>query len=117
MTPRISHRISSIAESATLAVDAKAKALKAAGRYGQDVASQEYQNAYNRYNTDYNMKLGPLQTLAGYGQTSTNNLTNTTGTYGANQAENIATGGNIRASSYMNAADALARGASQYLRN
>ena len=32
MTSRISHRISSIAESATLAVDAKAKALKAAGR-------------------------------------------------------------------------------------
>ncbi|MFZ4486476.1 MAG: aminotransferase class I/II-fold pyridoxal phosphate-dependent enzyme, partial [Candidatus Nanopelagicales bacterium] len=32
MTSRISHRISAIAESATLAVDAKAKALKAAGR-------------------------------------------------------------------------------------
>jgi aspartate/methionine/tyrosine aminotransferase len=30
--PRVSHRIGSIAESATLAVDAKAKALKAAGR-------------------------------------------------------------------------------------
>jgi hypothetical protein len=91
--------------------------LKGAQRFGQDLASQEYQNAYNRYNTDYNMRLGPLQTLAGYGQGATNNLTNTTGTYGANQAENIATGGNIRASSYLNAADALARGASQYLRN
>jgi hypothetical protein len=91
--------------------------LKGAQRFGQDLASQEYQNAYNRYNTDYNMRLGPLQTLAGYGQGATNNLTNTTGAYGANQAENIATGGNIRASSYMNAADALARGASQYLRN
>ena len=32
MTPRISGRIAAIAESATLAVDAKAKALKAAGR-------------------------------------------------------------------------------------
>lgn len=32
MTSRISHRIGSITESATLAVDAKAKALKAAGR-------------------------------------------------------------------------------------
>jgi aspartate aminotransferase len=31
-SPRISHRIGAIAESATLAVDAKAKALKAAGR-------------------------------------------------------------------------------------
>jgi len=91
--------------------------LKATERYAQGLASQEYQNAYNRYNTDYNMRLGPLQTLAGYGQGATNNLTNTTGAYGANQAENIATGGNIRASSYLNAADALARGASQYLRN
>src|SRR3954468_10566847 len=31
-SPRLSHRIASIAESATLAVDAKAKALKVAGR-------------------------------------------------------------------------------------
>jgi hypothetical protein len=91
--------------------------LKGAQRYGQDLASQEYQNAYNRYNNDYNMRLGPLQTLAGYGQGAINNLTNTTGAYGANQAENIATGGNIRASSYLNASDAFARGASQYLRN
>lgn len=91
--------------------------LKGAQRFGQDLASQEYQNAYNRYNTDYNMRLGPLQTLAGYGQGATNNLTNTTGAYGANQAENIANRGNIGASSYLNATDALARGASQYLRN
>tara|TARA_R110000868_G_C10677076_1_gene747173 strand:- start:173 stop:739 length:567 start_codon:yes stop_codon:yes gene_type:complete len=91
--------------------------LKGAQRYGQDLASQEYQNAYNRYNTDYNMRLGPLQTLAGYGQGATNNLAGATNTYGANQAENIANRGNIGASSYLNATDALARGASQYLRN
>lgn len=91
--------------------------LKGAQRYNQDLASQEFQNAYNRYNTDYNMKLGPLQTLAGYGQGATNNLAGATNTYGANQAENIANRGNIGASSYLNATDALARGASQYLRN
>lgn len=91
--------------------------LKAAQRYGQDLASQEFQNAYNRYNTDYNMRLAPLQTLAGYGQGATNNLAGATNTYGANQAENLATKGNIGASSYMNAADAFARGASQYLKN
>jgi hypothetical protein len=91
--------------------------LKGAQRYGQDLGSQEFQNAYNRYNTDYSMRLAPLQTLAGYGQSATNNLTNTAGAYGANQAENIATRGNIGATSYMSAADALARGASQYLRN
>jgi hypothetical protein len=91
--------------------------LKATERYAQGLASQEYQNAYNRYNTDYNMKLSPLQTLAGYGQGATNNLTATTGNYGANQADTLANTGNIRASSYLNATDALARGASQYLRN
>jgi len=89
--------------------------LKAAERYNQDLASQEYQNAYNRYNTDYNMRLSPLQTLAGYGQGATNNLAGATSAYGTNQAENLATGGNIRASSYLNATDALTRGASQYL--
>jgi len=91
--------------------------LKATERYAQGLASQEYQNAYNRYNTDYNMRLAPLQTLAGYGQGATNNLTNTTAAYGANQADTLANTGNIRASSYLNATDALARGASQYLRN
>lgn len=91
--------------------------LKATERYAQGLASQEYQNAYNRYNTDYNMRLAPLQTLAGYGQGATNNLTATTGNYGANQADTLANTGNIRASSYLNATDALARGASQYLRN
>jgi hypothetical protein len=91
--------------------------LKATQRFAQGLASQEYQNAYDRYNTDYRMKLSPLQTLAGYGQGATNNLTTTTGNYGANQAETLGNAGNIRASSYMNATDALARGASQYLRN
>ncbi|MGH8892448.1 MAG: aspartate aminotransferase, partial [Actinomycetes bacterium] len=32
MTGRVSHRIGAISESATMAVDGKAKALKAAGR-------------------------------------------------------------------------------------
>jgi hypothetical protein len=91
--------------------------LKATQRFAQGLASQEYQNAYNRYNTDYNMRLGPLQTLAGYGQGATNNLAATTGAYGTNQAETLANTGNIKASSYLNATDALARGASQYLRN
>jgi len=91
--------------------------LKATERFAQGLASQEYQNAYDRYNKDYSMKLAPLQTLAGYGQGATNNLAGATNTYGTNQAETLANRGNIGASSYLGAADALARGASQYLRN
>ena len=74
-------------------------ALKAAGRYGQDYASNEYQNAYNRYQTNRSNLLNPLQSLAGQGQTTANTL----GTAGANYASNA---GNA----YMNAGNAAASG-------
>jgi hypothetical protein len=86
-------------------------ALKAATRYGQDMGSQEYQNAFNRYQTERAAQLNPLQSLAGVGQTATNALTNAAGTYGTNMG-NLALGagatagnaaiaqGNIRASQY-----------------
>lgn len=60
-------------------------ALKAATRYGQDMGSQEYQNAFNRYQTERNAQLNPLQSLAGVGQTSTNTL----GSAGQNYASNV----------------------------
>ncbi len=86
-------------------------ALKAATRYGQDMASQEYQNAFNRYYAERDNNLRPLQSLAGLGQTSATVLGNAAGNY-ANNAGNIAlgnaanqgnallTGANIRASQY-----------------
>jgi hypothetical protein len=48
--------------------------LKGIQRFGQDLGSQEYQNAFNRYQTERNARLNPLQSLAGFGQTSTNQL-------------------------------------------
>jgi len=74
-------------------------ALRGATRYGQDMASQEYQNAYNRYNTNRANMLNPLQSLAGQGQTTANTL----GTAGQNYATNA---GNA----YMNAGNAAASG-------
>jgi hypothetical protein len=74
-------------------------ALKGATRYGQDMASQEYQNAYNRYQTNRANILNPLQSLAGQGQTTANTL----GTAGQNYATNA---GNA----YMNAGNAAASG-------
>lgn len=47
-------------------------ALKAATRYGQDMGSQEYQNAFNRYQTNRSNQLNPLQSLMGAGQSATN---------------------------------------------
>jgi len=66
-------------------------ALKAAQRFGQDLGSQEYQNAYNRALTGYNANVSReatgynrLASMAGVGQTSANTLTGAAGTYGSN---------------------------------
>jgi hypothetical protein len=61
-------------------------ALKGAQRYGQDLASQEYQNAFNRYQTERAAQLNPLQSLAGVGQTAAGTLTNAYGAFGAQTA-------------------------------
>ena len=45
-------------------------ALKAAARYGQDMGSQEYANAFNRFMTQRQSQLGNLQSLQSVGQAS-----------------------------------------------
>lgn len=90
-------------------------ALKAAARYGQEMGSQEYQNAFNRYQAERAAKLQPLQSLAGIGQTSANALTNAAGTYGNNVGELAMAAGNARASSYIGQANALNQGLTNYL--
>jgi hypothetical protein len=92
--------------------------LKGAQRFGQDLGSQEYQNAFNRYQTERQSRLGPLQSLAGVGQTSAQSLggaagqyganaTNTLMTRGANQANAALQMGNVRASQYEGYGNAL----------
>jgi len=96
-------------------------ALKAAGRYGQDMASQEFTNAFNRYQTNRSNQLNPLQSLMGAGQTATNFL----GTTGAANAANVGEAGmqaaNARASGYMGSANALSNalgtGANLYMQS
>lgn len=44
--------------------------LKALARYGQDYASNEYQNAYSRFNADRDRRFNRLSSLAGLGQTA-----------------------------------------------
>lgn len=48
--------------------------LKALSRYGQDYASNEYNNAYNRFNADRDRRFNRLGSLAGVGQTATNQI-------------------------------------------
>jgi hypothetical protein len=84
-------------------------------RFGQDLASQEYGNAFNRYQSEFASELNPLQALAGVGQTSANTLSNAAGQLGTNLS-NLAVGaGNARASAYAGTANALASGIGQGL--
>lgn len=82
-------------------------ALKAAERFGQDYASQEYQNAYNRALTKYNTTAA----LAGVGQTAANTLSGAAGNLGNNLANlqyNAGqSAGASRASGYLGTANAL----------
>jgi len=81
-------------------------ALKAAGRYGQDYASNEYANAFNRYQTNRSNQLQPLQSLMGVGQTATNATSNAAGTYGAAAGSNALAAGNALASGAVGQANA-----------
>lgn len=90
-------------------------ALKAATRYGQDMGSQEYTNAFNRYQTERAAQLQPLQSLAGVGQTSANTLSNAAANFGAAAGANAINAGNARASGYVGGANAVTGGLSQYL--
>lgn len=81
-------------------------ALKAANRYGQDYASNEYANAFNRYQTNRSNQLQPLQSLMGVGQTATNATSNAAGAYGAAAGNNALQAGNALASGQIGQANA-----------
>lgn len=100
--------------------------LKALTRYGQDTASAEYGNAYNRWNIDVGQRFNRLSGLAGTGQSATQQI----GTYGQSTSGNIAAGnmntannvasntiqaGNARASGYVGMANAVTGGVGNYM--
>jgi len=88
---------------------------KALTRYGQEMGSQEYQNAFNRYQAERQARLNPLQSLANVGQTSSQQLAGQAGQFGSNMAEAIGAGGQARASGYIGTANTLGGGLNQYL--
>jgi hypothetical protein len=90
-------------------------ALKAATRYGQDMGSQEYTNAFNRYQAERQAMLGPLQSLAGVGQTTANTLGNAGTSYGTGAGEAYQSAANARASAYVGGANAITGGLGSYL--
>ena len=89
--------------------------LKGIVRYGQNLGSQEYQNAFNRYQAERQARMNPLQSLAGVGQTASQQLAGQAGQFGSNMAEAIGAGAQARASGYMGTANTLGGGLNQYL--
>lgn len=84
--------------------------MKAMNNYSQGVASDEYTNAFNRALTTYNNRVGTLQSLAGIGQTATNQV-GQAGQNFANNAGNLQiAGANALAGGYTGAANATASG-------
>lgn len=95
--------------------------LKGVQRFGQDLASQEYQNAYNRALTKYNADVqregtgyNRLAALAGVGQTATGQLAGSAASTGANLGNLYYNAGQSagasRASGYMGMSNALTGG-------
>lgn len=66
-------------------------ALKAAGRYGQEMASQEFGNAYNRFRDTQSLRRNALAGVAGYGPTAASSI-NASGQNYANTAGNTMVG-------------------------
>ena len=88
--------------------------LRGVQRFGQDLASQEFQNAFNRYGIERERRLNPLQSLAGVGQTTSRELgaagtgfANRLGDIGMNQAQIAGQAGMSRASTYGNTLNQL----------
>jgi hypothetical protein len=82
-------------------------AIKAGQRFGQDLASQEYMNAFNRAQAQLGNRLGALGSLYGAGQTATQQVTDQAGQMGVNVGNLMTQGGQARATGYLGQANAL----------
>ena len=99
-------------------------ALKAGQGYGQAMGSQEYQNSFNRYLSNYanaqntfqmnrNNLLDPLKFLTNIGQAGASNQAANVGSFGSSQAANITGAGNAQAAGQVGAANAYSNAAGQ----
>jgi hypothetical protein len=87
--------------------------LKGTQRYGQDLASQEYQNAFNRYQIERTNTLNPYQALSGTAQSSANTLGQQAGALGQSLGSNIIGAGNAQAAGTIGQANAIVGGLGQ----
>jgi hypothetical protein len=80
--------------------------MKSLARYNQDAASQEFGNAYNRFNQDRDRRFGRLSQLAGMGQSASNNLSNNAMGYQTAVGNNLMGFGNAAAGAAVASANA-----------
>lgn len=71
--------------------------MKALLGYGQDVASSEYQNAYNRFNADRDRRFNRLGSIAGVGQTANSQVAAAGQNYANQFSQNTMGAGNASA--------------------
>jgi len=91
--------------------------LMALNSYGQNLASEEYQNAYNRYRTDQNTEFQRLASLAGVGANASAelgaNAANLISGFGVNAANTQIGIGNALAAGQVGASNAISGGIRQ----
>jgi len=85
-------------------------AMKAATQYGQEMGSQEYQNAFNRYQTNRTNQLQPLGNLMASGQSAASNQGAAAGAYGVGGGNALTAGGAAGAAGIYGAGQANAAG-------
>jgi hypothetical protein len=86
--------------------------LKDAMAYNSGLASQEFGNAFNRFQINRTNKINPLQSLMGAGQSSANTLTQAAGNYGQQAGQNTIGAGNAAAAGKVGSANAITNGIS-----
>lgn len=84
--------------------------LKALNSYNSDLASQEYQNAYNRFSNDQANAFNRLSTAAGMGQNAANNMSSLTYNNANNVAGNQTTLSQLISQGLLGSANANAAG-------
>lgn len=87
---------------------------KALSRYGQDLASQEYGNAFNRFQTERVNRLQPLGALMGTGQAAASNQGAAAGQYGQTAGGLTTDIGAVTAGGQLGAARAISNALSAY---
>ena len=81
--------------------------LKGVQKFGQELASSEYENAFSRYLTQREARMNPYEFLARQGQAAAVGQASNVGTTGANLAELAAQRGNVQAAQAMGTANML----------